>query len=357
MHKENKKPAPLITRGFGSDNHATCHPDILKSIVESNVGHAPSYGTDDWTLLAISEFQKRFGSKCDVHFVFNGTAANVLSLRAGINRFETALCSDVSHLHHDECGAPEFFAGKIVPIASVDGKLSTDELEKYMVRAGDQHYSQPTMVSITQPTELGTCYTIAEIQKICDWAKSKKMFVHVDGARLCNSVSFLKTNLKEMLTVPGVDIVSFGGTKNGLLFGEAVVILNSELSSYFKYIKKQSAQLPSKSRFIAAQFLAYFEHDLFLKLARHSHEMAVLLEVGLRKLATAHELAGPKIQFPVESNAVFVKIKKEHIKTLKAERFFYVWDEKTFVCRLMCSWDTQPTDIESFLQKYQELLT
>ena len=337
-------------RGFGSDNHASTHPKIMQALLDCNHGHVPSYGTDDWTLQATAKFQTVFGKPCDVHFVFNGTAANVLSLRSGIQRFETALCSDVAHLHHDECGAPEFFAGKLAPVKSTSGKLEIEELEKLLVRGGDQHYSQPKMVSITQPTELGTCYTISEIKKISDWAKKNKLYLHVDGARLNNSVSYLNTTFKEMLTDTGVDIISFGGTKNGLMFGEAVVILNPKLAESFKYIKKQSAQLPSKSRYIAAQFLAYFENDLYLQIASHSHKMAQELE---RQLKT---LRGPEVQFPVESNAVFVKIHKEHIKDLKNEKFFYVWDEHTFVCRLMTSWDTKAEDIESFCKSYKKLL-
>ena len=330
-------------RGFGSDNHATIHPLILKSITAANVGHAPSYGTDQWTEMAIKEFQKQFGTPVDVHFVFNGTAANVLSLRATITRYQTALCSDVSHLHHDECGAPEFFAGKTIPIESSNGKISIASLEKFVVRQGDQHYSQPRVVSLTQPTELGTCYTIQEIKDICTWAHKNNLYVHVDGARLANAVAYLKTDFKSMLTDTGVDILSFGGTKNGLMFGEAVVIFNDGLKKDFKYIKKQSAQLPSKTRYVACQFLAYFHEELYLKMAKNALERAAELYEGLRQFKQF------ELNWAPESNAVFPKIPQPLVKKLKEHSFFYVWDETTFVCRLMTSWDTTSDDIQNFI--------
>ncbi len=355
-NSNSSTPTASAPRGFGSDNHAPVHPRILQNLSLCNVGHAPSYGTDEWTQKAIQEFQKQFGAKAEVFFVFNGTAANVLALRAGLKRFETVLCSDHAHLHHDECGAPEFFAGKLQLIKSTDGKISAQDIEESLIRRGDQHYSQAQMVSITQPTEVGTCYSLDEIKAISDVCKKHGLILHVDGARLANSVSFLNTNFEELFTKTGADLVSFGGTKNGLMFGEAVVILNSQLARGFNYIRKQSAQLPSKSRYIAAQFLAYFQDDLYLQIARHGHQMAKLLERGLQELQRQHPEKGPRVVYPVQSNAVFAKIQKEHLKPLRNHSFFYVWDEKTHVCRLMCSWDTQATDIESFLLAYSKLL-
>ena len=332
-----------IKRGFGSDNHAAIHPEILKSIADANMGHAPSYGTDHWTDEAIQEFRKQFGKDVDVHFVFNGTAANVLSLRAAMTRFQTALCSDTAHLHHDECGAPEFFAGKLVPVESKNGKISLASLEKYMIRKGDQHYSQPRVVSITQPTELGTCYSIQEIQELCQWAHKNNLIVHVDGARIANAVAFLKTDFKSMLTDTGVDILSFGGTKNGLMFGEAVVIFNNELKKDFKFIKKQSAQLPSKTRFVSCQFIAYFKNNLYLTMAQNSLDRAQELYEGLKQMKEF------EINFKPESNAVFPKIPQPLVKKLKEHSFFYVWDETTFICRLMTSWDTTSDDVKNFI--------
>lgn len=330
-------------RGFGSDNHAAIHPEILKSIAEANIGHAPSYGTDRWTEDAVLEFKKHFGNHVDVHFVFNGTAANVLSLRCAMTRFQSALCSDTAHLHHDECGAPEFFAGKLIPVESTNGKLSIATLEKYIIRLGDQHYSQPRVISVTQPTELGTCYSVQEMKAIGQWARKKGLIFHVDGARLTNALVHLKTDFKTLITDAGVDILSFGGTKNGLMFGEAVVIFNSELKKDFKYIKKQSAQLPSKNRFVACQFLAYFKNDLYLKMAQNSLMRAQELYEGLKTLRHF------ELGFKPESNAVFPKIPQTQVKKLKEHSFFYVWDEATFVCRLMTSWDTTSDDIQSFV--------
>lgn len=329
-------------KGFGSDNHSGVHPEILKKIISANTDHEPSYGTDSYSQLAITEFKKLFGSSVDVHFVYNGTAANVLCLRAAIKNYESFLCSDVSHLNIDECGAPEFFSGKLITVPSKNGKIIFSELENYLIRKGDQHYSQPRLISITQPTELGTCYTINEIKAICELAKKNNMYVHIDGARFTNAVQNLNSTYKEMTADLGVDLVSFGGTKNGLAFGEAVLIFNKDLQKDFKYIRKQSAQLPSKTRFIASQFLGYFENNLCYQIAEHSLKMAQLLKSELQKFSVI------EITEATESNAVFAKIPKQFISVLREKYFFYVWNEKTFECRLMTSWDTTPEDIQAF---------
>lgn len=338
-------------KGFGSDNHAGIHPDILKKIIDSNINHEPSYGTDQYSDLAIKEFRKNFGQNCDVHFVYNGTAANVLCLRAALKDYESFLCADVSHLNIDECGAPEFFSGKLIPVPSKDGKIIFSELERFLIRKGDQHYSQPRLISLTQPTELGTCYTLQEIQAIMTFAKKHNMYVHIDGARLTNAVQFLQTTYQAMTTDLSVDLVSFGGTKNGLAFGEAVLILNKDLQKDFKYIRKQSAQLPSKTRFIASQFTGYFENNLCFDIATHVLKMAQLLREELERFPEF------EITAPTQSNAVFVKIPKHLISELRKHYFFYVWDEKTFECRLMISWDTTPEDIQGFIQLIREILT
>ncbi len=337
-------------KGFGSDNHSGIHPDILKKFIESNIEHQPSYGTDTYSEQAIEFFKNYFGKNCDVHFVYNGTAANVLCLRAALKDYESFLCSDVSHLNIDECGAPEFFSGKLIPVKSENGKIILSELEKYVIRKGDQHYSQPRLISLTQPTELGTCYTLNEIKNIVSFAKKHNMHVHIDGARLTNAVVYLKTTFKEMITDLGIDIVSFGGTKNGLAFGEAVLILNKDLQKDFKYIRKQSAQLPSKTRFIASQYIGYFQNDLCFKIAQHSLAMAQLLR---QKIETLTDI---QITEKTESNAVFAKIPKHLISTLREKYFFYVWNEKTYECRLMMSWDTTPEDIQGFHQLLEKNL-
>jgi len=345
-------------RGFGSDNHSGVHPLILKKMIESNSEHEPSYGTDRFSEQAIECFRKHFGAKIDVHFVYNGTAANVLCLRAAIKDYESFFCANTSHLNVDECGAPEYFSGKLIALPAKNGKIILSDIETNLIRKGDQHYSQTRLISLTQPTELGTCYTIEEMHEITDFAHKNNLYVHIDGARLTNALVSLNTTYKEMVTDLGIDIVSFGGTKNGLAFGEAVLILNEELKKDFKYLRKQSAQLPSKTRFIASQFLGYFENDLHLAIAKNSVAMAKLLEQKLQALTEASgDLSQIKITQPCESNAVFVQIPQTLIKKLREKYFFYVWDEKTFECRLMTSWDTTKDDIEGFIDLVKSLQT
>lgn len=340
-------------KGFGSDNHSGIHPELLQSIIENNIDHAPSYGTDATSERAINRFREHFGAKTEVFFVFNGTASNVLALRFLADRHESVICSDVSHLNMDECAAPEFFAGKLLCVASREGKISLETLKQSLVRRGDQHYSQPRVVSLTQPTELGTCYSLEEIKAITDWAHQNNLYVHIDGARLTNALVHLKCTFKQMTTYLGVDVVSFGGTKNGLLAGEAILVLNTELAASskqkLKYIRKQSAQLPSKTRFIACQFERYLSNDLFLQIANHSTQMASRLHEGL--------LTIPQVKVTAErqSNAVFAEIPQEWVKAVREKYFFYVWNEKTFECRIMTSWDTKPAEVDGFVQRLREL--
>lgn len=338
-----------MKRGFGSDNHAGIHPLILKSLSLANNEHAPSYGTDDWTENAIAEFKKHFGKEAQVFFVFNGTAANVTALRAMTRPYQSVFCSDVAHINVDECGAPEQMAGcKLLPIPSRDGKISVEGLEKAYVRRGDQHFSQTQVLSLTQPTELGTVYSMEELKKLISWAKEKRLYVHIDGARLSNAAVYLGKTFKEFTTDLGVDVVSFGGTKNGLMMGEAVIFLNKSLAQDFKYIRKQSSQLPSKTRFVGCQFQTYLENDLWKEIANHAHNMAVYL---YESIAAIPEI---KIREKPQSNAVFAKIPSIWVKPLREKYFFYVWDEKTFECRLMTSWDTQKEDIDGFAQLLKE---
>lgn len=339
-----------MTRGFGSDNHAGVHPRILESIATANVEHAPSYGTDRWTEEAIASFKKHFGPEAQVFFVFNGTAANVTALRVLAKPYQSVFCADVAHINVDECGAPEFLAGcKLIPLPSVNGKLTRAELDKAFIRRGDQHYSQTQVLSITQPTELGTTYSMEEMRELIQWAKEEKLYVHIDGARLANAAVYLGKSFKEFTTDLGVDVVSFGGTKNGLMMGEAVVILNKALAQDFKYIRKQTAQLPSKSRFIACQFQTYLKDDLWKQIASHSHQMALYL------YERCLDIPGVKMREIPQSNAVFATIPSHWVKPLREYFFFYVWDENTFECRWMTSWDTQKSDIDDFVEKIKEL--
>ncbi|MCC2679738.1 MAG: low specificity L-threonine aldolase protein [Pseudobdellovibrio sp.] len=334
-------------KGFGSDNHSGVHPELLKAIVSANTEHAPSYGTDEYSEKAIRLFKEKFGQQTEVFFVFNGTAANVLSLRFLTERHESILCSDVSHLNLDECGAPEFFAAKLITVKSTEGKMSLADLKASLKRKGDQHYTQSRVVSLTQPTELGTCYSLEEIRAICQWAHSEGMRVHLDGARLTNALIHLNCTFKEMTTDLGVDVVSFGGTKNGLMMGEAILVLSSDLiaeaKKKLKFIRKQAAQLPSKTRFIACQFERYLSSELYLQIAQHSCSMAQKLFEGVSAVPQV------KVTATRQSNAVFATIPKPWVKHLKEKYFFYVWDESNFECRLMTSWDTQPSEIDGFV--------
>ncbi len=335
-------------RGFGSDNHSGVHPLMLESIAKSNIDHQPSYGTDDITLNSNKLFSDLFETDCDVHYVFNGTAANVLSLTSCIRSYETVLVTDVSHLFNDECGAPEKIGGfKLTVVPSRNGKFITEDLDQYLIRRGDQHFSQLKAISITQPTEVGTCYTEEEMATLCRWAKTNGFYIHIDGARICNAVVSLKSSFAKLFTNNKVDVISFGGTKNGFIFGEAVVFLNKEISKNFKYLRKQNLNLPSKTRFIACQFETYLIIGLWKEIATHSLNKALELKQKMEGLVP--------IAYPTESNAVFPILKQPWIKPMREKHFFYVWDEKTFVCRWMTSWDTQSHEIDSFVEKLKEL--
>lgn len=335
-------------RGFGSDNHSGVHPLIIEAIATVNEGHAPSYGTDDISVEAHGLFKQKFGAGAQVQFVFNGTAANVMCLRLACDTFNSVLCSDISHMNVDECGAPEILGHcKLIPLKSVNGKITVSEAKKALIRKGDQHFSQVKMLSITQPTELGTVYSYEEMKELFTWAKSEGLLIHIDGARFANAAVLLNKTFKELSTDLGVDLLSFGGTKNGLLMGEAVVILNADLKKKAPYVRKQLGQLPSKSRFIAAQFLAYFKNDLWKEMATHSMKMAQHLRILVEGLPNV------RVTQPTDSNAVFAEIPSAWVKNLKDQYFFYVWDEHTFECRWMTTWDTQMEDVKGFAQALQ----
>lgn len=334
-------------RGFGSDNHATVHPRILAALHEANSGHVASYGGDPWSEKAIPLFRAHFGPQTEVYFVFNGTAANMLALRALTRPGQAVLCSDVAHIHVDEAGGPEFFIqGKILPLASEHGKITMEALEASWVRRGDLHFAQSRVLSLTQPTELGTVYSRDELRERIQWAKAKKLFVHIDGARLAVAVRSLGCTFRELTTDLGVDIVSFGGTKNGLLGGEAVLILNPALKDHFAVLRKQAGQLPSKSRYVAAQFKAYLENNVWAEIADASIARARKLAEGLQGRV--------EITHPVESNAVFAILPRELYKKLRESYFFYVWNETTWECRLMASWDNTDEDVDDFLRICRE---
>jgi len=333
---------------FASDNHAGAHPDVLDAVARANPGHAPAYGADPWTERAGALFREHFGADADAHLVFNGTGANVAALDTLTAPGEAVICTDVAHMHVDECGAPERHAGtKLLTVATERGKLTVDDVRRFQARRGDQHFAQPRVVSITQATELGTVYTGAETGAIAEVAHDAGMIVHMDGARLANAAASLRVTLRELTTDAGVDVVSFGGTKNGLLAGDAVVFCRAGLGERFAFVRKQQGQLASKMRFLAAQFEALLgPGELWLRNARHANEMASRLS------AAVGAIEGVEIVHPVEANAVFARLPRPAIdgllSELPGERPFYVWDDAENVVRWMCSWDTRPEDVDGF---------
>lgn len=330
-------------RNFASDNHAGIAPEILKAITEINSGHQKAYGEDIYTARAVQKFKDHLGDDCEIYFIFNGTAANVLSLKALTNSYNSIICSEFAHINVDECNAPEKFTGcKLLTIPSADGKISVEQIGYHMHGFGDQHHSQPRVISITQATEFGTVYTPAEIKALADYAHNNEMYLHVDGARIANAAASLKLSLKEITGDLGMDVISFGGTKNGMMFGEAVIFFNRELSKNFKYIRKQGMQLASKMRFIAIQFETLLSNDLWLKNASHANQMAQLLAGEIR------DIPNLKITRPVEANALFVTLPREIISKLQERYYFYIWDEKIPEVRLMCSFDTTIEDVKDF---------
>src|SRR6266851_6572981 len=341
-------------RSFASDNNAGIHPDVLKAISAVNQGHVVGYGDDAYTQSAVKKFREHFGEDINVYFVFNGTAANVLSLKALTESYHAVICSEAAHIYTDECGAPEKFTGcKLIPIATRDGKLTVESVEHAYHGIGDQHHVQPRVISITQSTEVGTVYRPEEIQALARFAHDREMFLHMDGARISNAAASLGQTLRQATRDLGVDALSFGGTKNGLMGGEAVVFFNKNLAESkagqdFLYLRKQGMQLASKMRFIAAQMEALLTNDLWLTNAQHSNRMAKLLEREVSQIAQV------KIVYKVEANGVFAEIPKHAIRKLQERYFFYVWNEEQSVVRWMCSFDTIEQDVKDFAKFLRE---
>ncbi len=333
------KPA----RSFASDNNAGVHPEVLQAIARANQGHAVGYGDDAWTQSAVGKFKQQFGSDIEVFMVFNGTAANCLSLKALTNSYHAVICAEAAHIYTDECGAPEKFTGcKLIPVPTRDGKLSVESVGHACHGIGDQHHVQPRVISITQATEVGTVYKPHEIKSLARFAHEHGMFLHVDGARIANAAASLGQTLRQATRDLGVDVLSFGGTKNGALGAEAVVFFDKKLSHDFLYLRKQGMQLASKMRFISAQFEALFTRDLWLKSAQHANRMARLLQKQLR------EIPEVRIVYKVEANGVFAKVPRKAIPRMLKRYFFYVWNEEQSVVRWMCSFDTTEQDVKQF---------
>jgi threonine aldolase len=342
----------MSKRSFASDNNAGVHPEIIDAIKAANEGHVIAYGGDPITARAIELFHKHFGSDVAVYFVFGGTGANVLGLKAITNSYHAIICADGAHVHVDECGAPEKFTGcKLLTLPTPDGKLRVDQIKPLMHGIGVEHHVQPGVISISQATEMGTIYTPDELKALADFAHDHGMRLHVDGARLANAAVSLNATLREITTDVGIDVLSFGGTKNGMIYGEAVVFFDKDLASDFKYIRKQGMHLPSKMRFVSAQFEALLAGDLWRRGATHANRMAQLLGNELAKVPQI------KITQPVETNGVFAIIPAEYIPALQEKYFFYVWDPEISEVRLMASFDTTEEDIRDFVQFVRETVT
>ena len=337
-------------KSFASDNYSGIHPEVFEAIQLANSHHQISYGVDIFTHEAVQLFEKEFGN-VSVLFAFNGTGANVICLKCCTLPFQAVICSDLAHIHVDECGAPTQSIGcSLLPVSTTDGKLTPELIQPLLSRIGNVHHTQPKVISISQSTEIGTIYSIDELKALCRFAHDNNMYVHLDGARISNAVAALGITLKEATVDCGIDIMSFGGTKNGLMMGEAVLVFNDELKANAPYFQKQSAQLFSKNRFIAAQFKALLSNDLWLRMATHANKMAQILSAEIQ------QLPGVKITRKVQANAVFAIIPQKAIEPLQAKYPFYIWDEETLELRWMCSFDTTEEDIENFVCTLRDLL-
>ncbi|WP_319228859.1 low specificity L-threonine aldolase [Draconibacterium orientale] len=338
-------------KGFASDNNSGVHPAILKAMEEANQGHVVGYGNDPFTAKAINIFKEKFSAATEVFFVFNGTGPNVLSLSTLTQSFNSIICAETAHIQEDECGAPEKFTGcKLIPVEPVNGKVTPEAVLPHLKGFDFEHHSQPRVISISQVTEMGTIYSPEEIKTLADLAHKHDMYLHMDGARIANAAVALGMDFHAFTVDCGVDVLSFGGTKNGMMMGEAVLFFDPELTKQTKYLRKQSMQLYSKMRFVGAQFIAYLENDLWKETASHSNKMAKLLEAEVAKIPQI------KITQPVSANGVFANVPKEIIEPLRERFFFYTWDEIQSEVRWMTSFDTTEEEIYAFVELIKRLL-
>jgi threonine aldolase len=337
---------------FASDNSAGVHADVLHAIQEANVGHVPAYGDDPYTRSAEASFRHHFGEEARVYFVYGGTGANILGLKAVTESYHAVLCAESAHINVDECGAPERHLGcKLIAIPTTNGKLCPEDIQPHLKGFGDPHHAQPKVISITQATELGTVYQPEEIRALADLAHQNDMVLHMDGARLSNAAASLNLGLSALTRDVGVDVLSFGGAKSGLLFGEAVLFFAADAAlDRVPFLRKQSMQLASKMRFIAAQFQALLTDDLWCRNAGHANRMAHLL------VKRVEVIDGVKVTQPAESNAVFARIPAAAIAPLQDRYFFYMWDAANFEVRWMTAFDTTEEDVEDFAMAIREEL-
>jgi len=339
---------------FASDNTAPVHPAVLAAIAKANSGHAPAYGADEWTSRAAGKIHELLGNDVPVYFAWNGTGANVLGLSALLRARDAILCTEDAHINADEGGAPERFIGaKLIDFPTVDGKLRVEQCATQLPHLGDLHHVQPRVISITQSTERGTVYRPEELKALTDWAHHHGLLVHMDGARIANATVALGGDLRATTRAVGIDVLSFGFTKNGGMGAEAVVFLDPKLAEGFHFLRKQGMQLASKMRYLAAQADALLTDGLWLKLAGHANAMAQRLADGVVKI--------PKIKLArrPEANALFVTLPDTAIKALQQRHTFYVWkggSDGTSECRWMCSWDTSEAEVDDFLKAIHEVL-
>lgn len=338
-------------RSFASDNNSGVHPLIMEAVIKANEDHAVGYGNDPWTAAAVEKIKSVFGEAASPFFVFNGTGANSVALQAVTCPFNSILCAETAHINVDECGAPARMTGcAIVTIPTIDGKLTPELIKPRLHNFGVCHHSQPKAVYISQVSELGTVYTIEEVKAIADLLHAHNMYLHMDGARLANACAYLKCTMKQVTVDAGVDILSFGGTKNGMMMGEAVISFRPEITENLQYYRKQSAQLASKLRYLSAQFIPYLENNLWLENAMKANISAAKLAETLKQY--------PQIQFTqkVETNQIFFTIPSEPLKKLLERYFFYMWNEENNEARLVTSWDTTGEDIAQFEQDLKEVM-
>jgi threonine aldolase len=334
-------------KSFGSDNHAGAHPAVLRAIAEANPGDAAPYGADEWTARVTGALRETFRAEGGAFLVLNGSGANILGLSALLRRHEAVICATSAHINTDECGSAERLLGtKLLAVPTADGKLSPELIAGQLSGRGDEHHAQPGVVAVTQSTELGTCYTLAELRKIADFCWANGLLLFLDGARLANAAAFLGCSLAELAEC--VDVLSFGGTKNGAVGAEALIVMRSGLGADLPYLRKQQTQLTSKMRFVAAQFGALLQDDLWLANAAHANAMARRLAEG------ASTVAGVEIVYPVQANAVFARLPARHIEALQRDWLFQVWDERESVVRWMAAFDTSAADVDAFLADIRE---
>ncbi|HEV3027612.1 MAG TPA: low specificity L-threonine aldolase [Planctomycetota bacterium] len=338
-------------RSFASDNNAGAHPEVLHAVAAANRGHVVGYGDDPFTRSLERSFLRHFGSGSKSFPVFNGTGANVLCLKALTRSHHAVICSEASHIQVDECGAPEASTGcKLLPVATPDGKLTPRAVEAACHGVGDQHHVQPRVISIAQSTEMGTVYKAREVEALARFAHGRGMVLHMDGARISNAAASLGLTLRQATRDLGVDALSFGGTKNGLLGSDAVVLFRKDLVADFKFLRKQGMQLASKMRFLSVQLEALLSNDLWRRNALQANRMAKLLASKVRRIP------GVRVVQKVEANGVFVQIPRRAIAPLRREYFFYTWDEAASVVRWMCSWDTTEEDVLEFARAVARIL-